>query len=205
VFSQDPVCFAGTYATADLFLPNEAADYTLLDHSRRILDRVSIVQSRYSEMDAGAKSLAFHARSGSWRFGADISAPCQSSATPGTESRFTPFFLELPGSYSERLFRLYAEEPRPALLTLGAGNTQTLTMADGEDIYVRGRSGREVFSLRVDDQALPGEIFAQAPSLFIAAVLATPAAGQVEWLRICSGGRIWRRRKALYSGRKRIR
>jgi hypothetical protein len=84
-FAQTPVCFDAPYTRAALFLPNEAARYTLLDSNRQILDEVEIGTSLYSAMEKDRRSLG-----SPWVLSAQGGRCLRSAASPGMENEAAP-------------------------------------------------------------------------------------------------------------------
>lgn len=79
-FANSPVCFQTDWTRAGLFLPNEAAHYTLYDSQHRIVDRVEIDASLYTILERDRRSLI---AGDPWTRSAPGGSCVRSGATPG--------------------------------------------------------------------------------------------------------------------------
>lgn len=207
------ICFAGDGRAIlpELSLPNRAASYRLANAAGDSLDRVILDRAAYQAIDRSTARVSFarldYSRGTLWRPGdgeAARSPVCYDGtrATPGAPESFAPFLLReeravfsqqlrLLGERSAVLWRLefalldfasadgaawlpFTRDVAQALVWNGAGDTPRVLyrLTDCESGVCEFRGG--------------GELFGARTPLVIAAVAATPAAGEQEWLRLCS-------------------
>lgn len=206
------LCFAGDGRAIlpELSLPNRAAAYRLANALGETLDLVHLDRAAYQAIDRSTMRTSYarldYARGTLWRPGdgqAARSPVCLDAtrATPGAPESFAPFVLKeeravfaqhlrLLGDLSEALWRLefavnefsgqdatwqnFARDFAQPILWSGAADAPRILyrLTDCESGVCEFRAGGELFGSR-----LP---------LVISAVAATPAAGEQEWLRLCS-------------------
>ena len=84
-FAQAPVCFDTPFTRAALFLPNEAARYTLRNSSGLAVDEIEISAALYSLMEKDRRSLGQP-----WALSAHGGNCLRSAASPGMENEAAP-------------------------------------------------------------------------------------------------------------------
>ncbi|MCE9600411.1 MAG: hypothetical protein K8S54_20805 [Spirochaetia bacterium] len=192
VFTANPQCFPGIHTRSDLFLPNEAAEYTLSDGSR-ILDSIQINSQLYSQIESSRRSIGLHNRSNRFVQTSGGTGTCMRSiASPGEANSFDPFAIEEPASGASRRFRIYLSSNSLLRTYIGADQStlqeQTVHVQDGDVVSVADSTReRSVFRLFVGETVLAaGEVFRSNPGIFIETVAPSPVAGEEEWIRVCS-------------------
>lgn len=191
-FTRQPQCFPGNYIYSDLFLPNEAAEYALLDQDR-VLDTLQISSSLYATMDATKASLGLHSATNRFILTSGGTGTCsRSTASPGEQNSFPPFAIEEPSTVSARDFRVYIDQPASLRILRGADfnqlQEQVLPVQNGDLVRIaNSQTYRSVFRLDIGETPLlAGEIFRANRDLFIDTVAPSPVSGEEEWIRVCS-------------------
>ncbi|MBL8020227.1 MAG: hypothetical protein JNM27_11225 [Leptospirales bacterium] len=191
-FTQKPQCFPGNFIQSDLFLPNEASEYTLLAQDR-VLDTLQIGSALFATMDSTRTSLGLHSATNRFILTSNGTGRCiRSIASPGEQNSFPPFAIEESSTANAREFRIYIDQPAYLKILRGADfnqlQEQSIPVQNGDLVRIAASpTYRSVFRLDVGATPLiAGEIFRNNRDLFIETVAPSPVSGEEEWIRVCS-------------------
>ncbi len=204
IFRSDPHCWnrpSGAVYFSGLSLPDEGADYSLLDEDGNILDTAAVERADIESLSAPRSSFYYHPGAGRWRATdfSDAENLCgpYSLGTPGGNEAYRPFLHPLTFRDDRRVLRLFSTNNSETVFWKAGARLdvpeieysfQLSTGADFDFSYPSGASGRKLMAANDASGNLIflGEIYPAGQRLSIDAVSATPAAGSVEWLRLCA-------------------
>ncbi len=205
-------CFAGDgrAVIAELSLPNRAASYRLANAADETIDLAHVDRAAYQALDRSTTRTSYaridYARGVLWRPGDGAAARgsiCYDAtrATPGAPESFAPFLLKEESAVFGQKLRLLGDRSA-MLLRLEFAQTDfsdadaswlQFYRDDAQWIVWSGADAPPRILYRLSDCEsgfcefrAGGELFGPRTPLVIAAVAATPPAGEQEWLRLCS-------------------
>ena len=200
-----PLCFY--YSDSIFVMPgftlwNSPSTYTLYDRKGNILDRLNIDQNIYSTLDGKSRKSLIRIFPGNATTVSNIefSPVCGNinSASPGSFNHYSPFLSLIHEDENTISYRLYSENIAENIHhvfgrdLLNPQTSGTIAAVHGDLLSFSpdaALSGNRIL-FTADIPGVPeiyyGEFFIPGPLLLFQTISPTPAAGESEWIRLCS-------------------